>query len=237
MLSYRPHMGKETEMKLTRVLLSASLVVGLSSAGVAQVSGMANGPHDLRNKLGITTNQICIVCHAPHDATTAKVAGWGDLWNHEVTAQTFTLFGGQTGVAVGKTAADIDPLTGLCLSCHDGTVGAGDFKNGAGQSSTPMNTHLIPGGGWRTTWDLGGTHPVSMEMNQTRYDAAKTGGFSDHWMGGTKNAKLRGGGSAHSIECYTCHNPHGTSTNSYGGALLRFPIAGSELCVRCHDNK
>ena len=235
MLSSNPTSGKDFQMRVTRVLLSAALISGLASA---QVSKMANGPHDLRGEwTGL--DQICVVCHAPHDSSTNKIASYGDLWNHTITTATFTLFGGQTGVSVGQTAADIDILSGACLSCHDGTVALGDFVNGSGKNlSVFISTgDQVPAGGWRVGgFDLGGTHPISMEMNNTRYTAATTNGFSSHSMGGPKNAKLRGGGSGHSIECYTCHNPHGTSTTTFG-PLLRFSMSGSELCIRCHDNK
>ena len=73
-----------------------------------------SGPGSLRAS---TEADICIFCHAPHNTT-----GVGPLWNHALSAATYTPYSSST---LKATVGQPTGASKLCLSCHDGTVALG----------------------------------------------------------------------------------------------------------------
>ena len=182
--------------------------------------GITGTLHDFSGE-GWSGGQICLPCHTPHnsDLTVPEAP----LWNHEVTAASFTPYTSPT-----LTATDVVQPSGsskLCLSCHDGTVALDNF------GGTTTGTSFISTGLVGT--NLSDDHPISFT-----YDAALAtadGGLYNpttalSGLGGTITVDLLRGGE---MECSSCHDVH----NSYPAnpSLLVITNAGSLLCLTCHD--
>jgi predicted CXXCH cytochrome family protein len=178
--------------------------------------------HDFSTQLWNTSvgQQICIVCHTPHNASTTVTNA--PLWNHATTAATFTLYSSAT---LNATISQPDASSKLCLSCHDGTIALENF------GTTTTGTHFIT-----STYNLGSSlsndHPISFT-----YDAALAtadGGLKNpttaaSGLGGTINQNMLFGGK---MQCASCHDVH----NSAGQAkLLIKSNAASALCLTCHS--
>jgi len=146
------------------------------------------------------------------------------LWNHEVTASTFTAYDTPT---MDATAGQPSGTSKLCLSCHDGTVAVDNYGGATG------GTDLITGNKNLGT-DLSGDHPVSF-----LYDAAlatSDGELHDptntnSGLGSTITSDLLVG---NKVECSSCHDPH-DNVSAANGYLLRESQTGSALCLHCHD--
>ncbi|MCF6222176.1 MAG: hypothetical protein L3J34_00480 [Flavobacteriaceae bacterium] len=206
-------------MKKTKLFLTLSLVMLMSSFGFSQITG---SDHDFSTENWNNTGEICIVCHTPHNADITVPDA--PLWNHEVTQANFTLYDSPSfegSATIGQPSG----ASKLCLSCHDGTVAMDNF---GGRTN---------GGDFMTGGDLIGTdlsndHPISFT-----YDAAlatSDGGLYDptttnSGVGGTIDADFLLAGQ---LQCSSCHDVH----NGAGlPNLLRVTNAGSALCLTCHD--
>jgi predicted CXXCH cytochrome family protein len=209
-------------MKMIKFLFML-LFVAVSAAGFGQI---ANSKHDFSKATWNTSvgDQICIVCHTPHNAKTG--VSNAPLWNHELSAVTsYTIYDKTISPTLNATVGQPSGLSKLCLSCHDGTVGIADFGGATG------GTEKVPAGSNFGT-SLSNDHPISFT-----YDAALAtadGGLKDptttnSGQGGTiTNDWLSGG----KLECSSCHDVH----NAYGQtSLLRVSNAGSALCLTCHN--
>jgi len=186
------------------------LVVGTASA---QITGTS---HDFGSEAWNPSGKICIVCHTPHNADTS--VSDAPLWNHAVTAATFSLYSSPTfdsGPAVQPAGA-----SKLCLSCHDGTIAVDSFGGATG-------TDFIGGGALIGT-DLSDDHPVSFTYvtEVGLYDP--TTAPSGLPGGTTVAADMLFAGQ---VECASCHDVHDDSN----GEFLRKPNDGSALCLTCHD--
>jgi predicted CXXCH cytochrome family protein len=197
-------------------MLVAGLVAGGSSAALADIAGSA---HDLRS-YGWSGGEICIVCHTPHDADTTVSAS--PLWNHEVTTATYTLYSSPTmDVTVNQPGAE----SKLCLSCHDGTVALDSFGGATGST-------YIDSGALIDT-DLSDDHPVGIDwFHQTLSATPDCSGC--HQI--SPSAFVGPPFFAGRLECATCHDVHNREVASEPG-LLRRTLAGSELCLWCHEDK
>lgn len=195
---------------MLRMLVAATLSLALPAAAAGQA--IAGTEHDLSGK-GWGSNEVCVFCHTPHNASTAVTAA--PLWNHAVTAVTsYTTYGSTT---LNATVGQPGDISKLCLSCHDGTVAIDSYGGRTG-------TNFMSGAALVGT-DLANDHPVGFT-----YDAALA--TAD---GGLKNpttpssiapARLFGG----KMECASCHNAH---SNQFG-RFLRGSNSGSALCLACH---
>ena len=200
------------KMKIT-VLGICLCFIAVPSFG--QITGSA---HDF-SASGWTT-EICAACHTPHNADTTVADS--PLWNHEVTAATFTVYSNpRLDAVVGQP----DGVSKLCLSCHDGTVALDSF---GGATGTNFLTSTDPG---YVGIDLGNDHPISFTYDAALFSA--DGGLFDpatvpSGLGGTINDDLLIGGK---LECSSCHDVHNAGFSS----LLVKSNTGSDLCMTCHD--
>jgi predicted CXXCH cytochrome family protein len=192
--------------KLFVVLGAVLLVAGLSHA---QITGSA---HDFSSGFAWnTTGEICVVCHAPHVATGAAQP----LWNRLDSSATYTAYG--TTLA-GSTSGDPAGSSLICLSCHDGTVGLGNF------GGTTTNGDVITGTALIGT-DLTNDHPISVDytvangLNATDTEIA---------TGLPISAVLE----SNQVQCGSCHNVHNESGEDM---LLHATNAASALCLACHN--
>lgn len=203
-------------MKLRRLYLLGSLLA-LGSLANAQISG---SDHDFRGETWNPSGQICQACHTPHNAAPSVSGFSGLLWNHDLTTATFTMYTSLT--LDGAIDATPGGTSLMCLSCHDGTVGLGDFDGGSGGS--PMT------GGALIGTDLRGEHPISIV-----YDVSDAGLNPTSASLGSQTilSVLEGG----KLECSSCHDVHNSPTEVFSGAgkLLRDTMAGSALCLDCHN--
>ena len=193
------------------LMLSATVMVN------GQISGSA---HDFSTK-GWSGGEICVVCHTPHNSDNTVTSA--PLWNHEVTAATFTLYSSSTLDAV---VGQPDGNSKLCLSCHDGTVALDNF------GGTTVGTSFINGEKKLGT-DLSNDHPVSFTYDATL--ATTDGGLYDptsqtSGLGGTIDADMLYN---NELQCASCHDVHNNSGVS--DHLLVKSNASSALCLTCHN--
>lgn len=206
-------------MKLNRLFIVGPLLL-VGSVANAQLTG---SQHDFYTSAPAwnTSGEMCAPCHTPHNAPVAVVGFDGLLWNHSVTSATFQMYtslsldGAITAQPVGSSL--------LCLSCHDGTVGLGDFGGATG------TTAMLPAAPGFVGVDLRGEHPISItydvadiELRATSFVMNNGQQISDVLEGGT-------------VQCSSCHDVHNSPNEVTGSHLLRDSMAGSALCLNCHD--
>jgi len=210
-------------MKLYKILVPALLLV----SGSAMAQSIVGSHHDLSSTghgatYGQTLDQVCIFCHAPHNADLAAAP----LWNRDDSGETFTMY---NVTNTGSTTLDMvvatspDPFSAACLSCHDGVTALdalintpyGYATNGAVMSWGQVDT------------DLTNDHPISIAYNvgldtefETIVDVELAG--LDLYPGSVGTDQ---------VECSTCHDVHDEDTY---GAFLRMDNAGSAMCLACH---
>jgi len=219
----------------SKKLLLVGLFFGLSS-GSALAGTIENSVHDFRtyNWTG-QGGQICIVCHTPHHAQDGATA---PLWNHEITTATFqmyesTSFDGAATRETGPTGA-----SKMCLSCHDGTVALDSFGANIPSGGAPLGADSRRNVGT----DLRNDHPISFKYD-TALSQADPGLFdpttkevtigqgADSKPGTIATVMLEGGDT---LQCSTCHDVHNKFAIDQT-PLLRVDIAGSKLCLTCHN--
>jgi hypothetical protein len=197
--------------------------------------GIANTSHDPRKwSFGFET-QICVMCHAPHNASSA-----GPLWNHAMSAvTTYKLYNSPTSLA---TIGQPGPSSKLCLSCHDGTVAVLAYGGNTGGMT------LIDAGGANYSavigQDLSNDHPIGfvydaalVAKDATRLKPTSTPVTigSSSTKSGTIASLLLDGGSK--MECSSCHDVHNkfTVATASSRGLVKVGTGGSALCLTCHD--
>ena len=201
------------------VLACLGCVFGL----VGQVFGLISGsPHDFTGKSWNAGDELCQPCHTPHDADTT-VDG-SPLWNHGLTAASFTLYA--SGSLDAQDLGQPDAVSKLCLSCHDGTVALDSFGGAVGSSSI-AGPYLVGDGA-----DLTGEHPISFTYDTALAD--DDGELQDpatalSGLGGNIKTDLL---VSDQLGCFSCHDVH--DTQAAGGQLLVKDNTGSELCLTCH---
>ncbi len=203
--------------KLSALFLTVAFLVAMSGVSLGQITGT---DHDFKNKSWNSSGKICIVCHTPHNSD--QTVTNSPLWNHEVTAATFTLYSG-TGT-LDATVGQPDGVSKLCLSCHDGTVAMDNFGGATG------GTDLMAGSEKLGT-DLTNDHPVSFTYNTA---LANTDGelhdpsTTNSGLGSTIDADML---FSSKLECGSCHDVH-DNTN---GKFLIMANSASAMCLTCHN--
>jgi len=118
-----------------------------ASAQVGQLpnsKSIINTRHNLSvsgpGKVKATSEQeICIFCHAPHNASPVQ-----PLWNRSTPSSAYTVY---TSPSLQKLGVNIGQPSGsskLCLSCHDGTIALGSVLSRA-QPINPSENHRRKG--------------------------------------------------------------------------------------------
>jgi predicted CXXCH cytochrome family protein len=204
--------------KIPIVLLVILMVSGPPLLATADIIGTK---HDFSSSgdptgqgVGLSGDQICVVCHTPHHGATGLIA---PLWNHTTTTATFTPYAGSG--SLDATVGQPQGISLLCLSCHDGTVAIDAFGGAAGGPT-------MTGAGLVDT-DLSNDHPVSFT-----YDAALV--TADGGLNDPTTAPINGwlfGANSDQVECASCHDVH-DNTNA---PFLRMSNANSALCLTCHN--
>ena len=203
-------------MKRATVLFLSLAAMGISAAAFG---GIVGTDHDFSGETW-SDGQICLPCHVPHGGHTAADGSSMVLWNHAITAETFTMY---TPFATDRPDRDqdADVLPGspskLCLSCHDGATALDSYGGATG--SVLMTGSSVLGA------DLRDDHPIGVQ-----YPADGTSGY--HNASTLTDEKLVDWGSkTNRVECTSCHEPHSDDYVKF----LRKDNAASALCLECHD--
>jgi predicted CXXCH cytochrome family protein len=161
--------------------------------------------------------EICIFCHAPHNAAPA-----GALWNRRTPTTPYTPYASST------TRSSIGQPNGaslLCLSCHDGTIALGELLSRTAAVSMAGGATVMPAGTGRLGTDLSDDHPVSFAYSAGL--AAARGGELVNPSSLTGKVRLDASGQ---MQCTSCHDAH-DDTN---GKFLVMSNVASALCQTCH---
>lgn len=183
--------------------------------------------HDF-STTGWAGGQICVACHAPHNALNPAL---GPLWNHAQTAATHTPYSSPSGT-LNATVGQPGAVSKLCLSCHDGTVAVDSFGGNTGSTTIPAGANLGT--------NLSNDHPVGFTYNSAL--ATADGALADPTV---KTVTIGSGASTktgtiaavmlytNQVECASCHDVHNTFTATTD-KLVKITKAGSAICLACH---
>lgn len=241
-------------------------VVALSTQAVATIKDTR---HNLSNwgkytVKATTENQVCIFCHAPHNADSVDAP----LWNHKNTEVTTFQMASTANVSPGNRSwMPNNQPTGIskkCLSCHDGTVAIGMLGNGneiivTGASGSvggnPNNAlagtrtqsgKLTSGDYGYIGTDLRGGHVISFNYDQFQQNVDPPQTNYKSW--GTimtddpKNIAMFDRN--RNMQCHTCHDPHNDWCDDNAKTVGRDPLwrkscdstTNDVVCKVCHKN-
>jgi predicted CXXCH cytochrome family protein len=204
---------------INRLFPTILLFVILMFSGSVIAQSIVGSAHDFSSASWNTTGQICIVCHAPHNADVS--VSDAPLWNHQSTVATFVPY---SSASLNATVGQPDASSKLCLSCHDGTVAVDNF------GGITSGTFFITGSSLIGT-NLNDDHPVSFIYDPAL--AVADGGLEDptttnSGLGGTIAEDMLIGSK---VQCASCHDVHNASGLDN---LLIKSNAQSDLCLTCH---
>ena len=98
----------------------------LPGAAIGQINGDVIGMHDLTpgsiSPIQGPRPGSCTYCHVPHSAN----GNMAPLWNQTLSTSTYTTYTSTTYVNKNNQQMPLGSDSGLCLSCHDGTVAVAD---------------------------------------------------------------------------------------------------------------
>lgn len=196
---------------------AAALVIGallLSPASARAQQTIAGSPHDFHSTTWGGSNQLCVFCHTPHNAT-GTTSETGPLWNRATTTSSFTVY---SSPSLNASPTQPDGNSKACLSCHDGTIAVDAYGGRTG-------SHFVTGAALIGT-NLGNDHPVSFT-----YDGALATADGGLVTPASARAVVAGIPLFDSkVQCASCHSVH----NNQHGNFLRLDNAGSALCLSCH---
>jgi predicted CXXCH cytochrome family protein len=247
-------------MKKVLGLIAAAGLIAASTAAFGAT--IVNSKHDLSagsNVGGVaasytlgSSTQICIYCHAPHNANLSL-----PLWNRTNPAGGgFTLYSGVGMANVSfKTGFTSDSTSLFCMSCHDGVTaisavynaGVIDGTGTAPQHGFTAGTFTIGGGtggaiaagvSGNLTTDLSKTHPINFPVAQADPQGDLHPGTIASKMGNADQFPLfKATGNVgrdtanRSLECGSCHAVHDSANKPF----LRATMNKSALCLGCHN--
>jgi predicted CXXCH cytochrome family protein len=224
--------------KRTMILIMIAIVSVLMVAQIAKAAGLVGSKHDLSLagnsvKATGTAIEICVFCHAPHNAGTTS-----PLWNRTNPAgASFTVYGASSAGATGKTAAETTvsapgSVSLACLSCHDGATAVSSITNTPATmtiaSTVPTDGKIPVSSAALIGISLTNDHPIGVA-----YPTTATGlyaFYTAYTAGDKKVGTLNLPLFSDKVECASCHDVH-TPTN---GSFLRASNSGSALCKNCH---
>ncbi len=204
--------------------LSGAIVLLLLAPAAGAQAAISGTAHDFSGRGWTADNQICVVCHVPHNPVT-NLNPLVLLWNHDATTATFQPYQSNW---MSQTPGQPGPASIRCLSCHDGTVATDSFS---GRIGTSFLTFGNPG---FIDTDLRDDHPVGMEW--THRDFTRLACSNCHNMHSNPSFVSPLVFYDKFIECGTCHEPHGvTPANPGGSNFLRISTQNSAICQHCHN--
>ena len=244
-------MKKQLAICIGSISLAASGLVLADGDG----TGIVGSPHDFTDNYSDEVggfadeswngrNEICRVCHVPHDHHRASQRYLnGLLWNHGLSSATYTMYNSAWSSTIdGSQSAQPDGIAKLCLGCHDGTVAIDTFDKYAGTAGNEIGA--IYGGGISlfevpsfldgANEDLRGTHPLSITFDPTA-DPNLNPTSTTMGSSGTIADVLDFG----KVQCSSCHDVHNQESVP-ATHLLRVAQTAAQggtasgLCLTCH---
>ncbi len=226
------HSGALGKLLCAVLLLAASMAQ--AQVGPAAGAGVKTSSHDPGIWSFGFEQQVCIMCHAPHNTSTA-----GPLWNHALSVASYTMYSSSSmNATVGAAPGGVSRL---CMSCHDGTVGILDYGGATGGMT------LFDAYGCNDCFAVLGTnlsndHPIGITYDAalaTADGALADPATTDVTIGAskTKTGKIAALMlTAGKVECTSCHDVHNkyTVTNTGNRGLIKVSLVGSALCLTCH---
>jgi predicted CXXCH cytochrome family protein len=220
------HKGK---IEMNSMIYKSFLGAVVAVAGLAASAGTIVGSkHDFSVGAAAGT-QICVNCHAPHNANTTVTDA--PLWNHTLSTATYTVYTSATMTAKTAVVGQPGTTSKLCLSCHDGTVAVNSFGGATG--TTFISAANLLGTALGNDHPIGVAHDVVKDPGLNAVATAVTIGSTTGTLPKTKvgtiasNMLFNG-----NVECASCHDVHNTYTN--GASLVKVSMAASALCTTCH---
>lgn len=231
-------------------LLMLFILFMYSAVADAVIKG---GKHDFSGK-GWGTDESCIFCHTPHNASAvanvgsnpmdscAFCHGWGygvpksyngsQLCNRKMSTAVYTVY---SSSSLKNTPQQPRGPSKLCLSCHDGTIAIDSYGMRTGTSYVTGSKSFGN--------DLSKMHPISIKWD---HQTTKFGHSSDFTIcykchheqplpqgaNPVRGLPFYGYPSQMFLECGSCHEPHGKFAYP---KFLREDMTGSKLCLECHE--
>lgn len=190
------------------------------------------------NSLSQTASQpgaaslVCLSCHDGQQAVDAIMnmpgSGRYQATPDPAFLDSWTNVGTDATVHAGLNQSE-------CLACHSATAGA---VLGAGAADFRVAA---------ISTDLRDDHPVGVRFPTTNgtgtdwktpnSNAAGTKFFDEDADGRMEKGEIRLYGANASVECGSCHDPHGVATTGslFNATFLRKSNAGSAVCLTCHS--
>ncbi len=188
-------------------------------------SSIINTKHDFRTSSSAairsaSTNDACVFCHTPHNATPGSY-----LWNHQLSNRNFPVYNSST---LQSTITAIQPqdTSKLCLSCHDGTIALGDTVNDGSIAFAEGNGYTLPA---TSASNLAGDqtfandHPFGF-VPQTAAETTPPPSLDPVRL--DKSGKL---------QCTSCHDPHREDADPTTRKFLVKSNQASAVCLSCHQ--
>ncbi|MCA9293462.1 MAG: hypothetical protein KDA20_06590 [Phycisphaerales bacterium] len=197
-------------------LLVGAGAVGQQSSIVNTVHNLsASGPGAIR---AATEEQVCIFCHAPHNASPVR-----PLWNRAMPADNYLIY---TSRAFDAEPGQPTGMSKMCLSCHDGTIALGSVISRDDPILMSGGITSIPAGiAAHIGTDLRDDHPISF-----RYDSSLAAQDTRLRDPVTLPHEIRLDANGE-LQCTSCHDAH---NNAFGNFLVMSNV-GSQLCLACHQ--
>lgn len=228
---------------MKRTIWIVALVIAVASIAGAQTT-VVGTPHDLSATgpgVHTNTNQVCVFCHTPHQASTA--VGQAPLWNHELSGESgYTVYDSSSmdasATSIGGATAGSAAASHLCMSCHDGTVAVHSMWNPPNEVTS---VDVTTAGGnvgldGRITGDpmigtaLDDDHPINFTYNDSlaSTDGELVSPVSTSWVDAGHTVPLFNG----SVQCASCHDAHKNPVGQQ--PFLVRNNDKSALCTTCH---
>ena len=234
------------------LLLSATLAFAKGTANVSNTVHNLSATGPVWSDYLTDEQEVCIFCHTPHGGNNT-----GPLWNKAdpTPAGGFVFYRSATLSTVVNNISAVNPVSLVCLSCHDGSISVNHLLNygqtfpittaSNGQTDTPIvgtpGANMRIGGSPTNPGDegqLGDDHPISFSYRDVwnEYQGAGRPGLVDPGSAAFLASDVRLFG-AEQVECSSCRDPHVDyeSSSPDHAPFLVMSNAGSALCLACHD--
>ena len=208
------------------LILGFLLVLAFGGALAQTIGGDVIGAHDLTpgspSPVQGKASGSCIYCHVPHSGN----GNMAPLWNQKLSTASYTTYTSTTYNQQNHAQMPLGSDSGLCLSCHDGTVAPGDTVL---FGKMTMTGSMLPSDQFGTI--LLSSHPFSLVLPiKDNIDLVSTL-VSGQTADPTKAVQLVQG----NVECTSCHSPHVQSIDKLSPNFLVRDGSSGQLCLACHD--
>ena len=201
------------------------LVLVCTTIAYGQITTDVLGAHNLSPGSGSpisgSLNAPCTYCHVPHSGN----GNMAPLWNQKLSNSTYSTYTSTTAQNTDNPKPPLGSGSGFCLSCHDGTVAAGD---------TVLFGKIAMSGSMYRQDDFGtqlqGSHPFSLVLPLKDSIDLVASIYQNGKSADPKVPMIKG-----NIECTSCHNPHAQATDRISLNFLVRDSSNGQLCVACHD--